>query len=47
MAWVTIETYWARSRRDVSEKWARNFTDYDVGTVDFRHKGMQVSRFCT
>jgi hypothetical protein len=44
---VTIETFWARSGQDASKKWARTFTDFDIGTVDFTHVGVQVSRKCT
>ena len=29
------------------EKGARTFTNFDVGTVYFRHMGMQVRRICT
>jgi hypothetical protein len=33
--------------RDASETRARTFTNFDVGTVHFRHMGVQVSRICT
>jgi hypothetical protein len=47
MVWVTIENFWLRSRQEAGKKRARTFTNFDVGTVDFRHMGMQVSRICT
>ena len=37
----------ARRGRDAGEKRARIFTNFDVGTVYFRHVGVQVSRICT
>ena len=44
---VTIENFWARRGRDAGETRARTFTNFDVGTVYFRHMGVQVSRICT
>ena len=44
---VTIENFWARCERDAGETRARTFTNFDVGTVYFRHMGVQVSRICT
>ena len=44
---VTIEKFWARRGRDAGETRARTFTNFDVGTVYFRHMGVQVSRICT
>jgi hypothetical protein len=55
---VTIENFWARCERDAGETRARRgrdagetrartFTNFDVGTVYFRHMGVQVSRICT
>jgi hypothetical protein len=44
---VTIENFWVRRERDAGETRARTFTNCDVGTVYFRHMGMQVSRICT
>jgi hypothetical protein len=44
---VTIENFWARRERDAGETRARTFTNFDVGTVYFRHMGVQVSRICT
>jgi len=43
-AWVTIEKFWARSGQELAEKWARTFTNFDRGAVDFWHMGVQVSR---
>ena len=37
----------ARCGQDVGETRRRTFTNFDVGTVDFRHMGVQVSRICT
>jgi hypothetical protein len=44
---VTIENFWARRGRDAGETRARTFTNFDRGTVDFRHMGVLVSRICT
>ena len=44
---VAIENFWVRCGQDVGEKWARTFTNFDVGTVYFRHMGVQVRRICT
>jgi len=44
---VTIENFWLRSGRDTGEKWARTFTNFDRGTVDFRHMGVLISRINT
>ena len=44
---VTIENFWARRGRDAGETRARTFTNFHVGTVYFRHMGVQVSRICT
>ena len=44
---VTIENFWARRGPDAGETRARTFTNFDVGTVYFRHMGVQVSRICT
>ena len=44
---VTIEKFWARSGRELGEKWARTFTNFDRGIVDFRHMGVLVSRIKT
>jgi hypothetical protein len=44
---VTIENFWARSGQEAGEKRARTFTNFDRGTVDFRHMGVLVSRICT
>jgi hypothetical protein len=44
---VTIENFWARSGRELGENWARTFTNFDRGTVHFRHMGVLVSRICT
>jgi hypothetical protein len=44
---VTIENFWARRGRDAGETRARTFTNFDRGTVHFRHMGVQVSRICT
>jgi hypothetical protein len=44
---VTIENFWARRGRDAGETRARTFANFDRGTVDFRHMGVQVSRICT
>ena len=44
---VTIENFWARRGRDAGETRARTFTNFDRGTVDFRHMGVQVSRMNT
>jgi hypothetical protein len=44
---VTIENFWARRERDAGETLARTFTNFNVGTVYFRHMGVQVSRICT
>jgi hypothetical protein len=46
-AQVTIENFWARRGRDAGETRARTLTNFDVGTVYFRHMGVQVSRICT
>ena len=42
--WVTIEKFWARSGQELGKKWARTFTNFERGTVDFWHMGVQVSR---
>jgi hypothetical protein len=42
--YYTIENFWARRGRDAGET---PFTNFDVGTVYFRHVGVQVSRICT
>jgi hypothetical protein len=47
MTRVTIEKFWVRSRRELGEKRERTFTNFDRGTVDFRHMGVQVSRIYT
>ena len=44
---VTIENFWARRGRDAGETRARTFTNFDRGTVYFRHMGVLVSRICT
>jgi hypothetical protein len=44
---VTIENFWARSGRELYENFLRTFTNFDRGTVDFRHMGVQVSRINT
>jgi len=44
---ITIEKFWARSGRELGEKRARTFTNFDRGTVDFWHMGVQVSRINT
>ena len=44
---VTIENFWARSGRELGENFLRTFTNFDRGTVDFRHMGVQVSRINT
>ena len=44
---VTIENFWARRGRDAGETRARTFTNFDGGTVYFRHMGVLVSRVCT
>ena len=31
----------------MGENFLRPFTNFDVGTVNFRHMGVQVSRICT
>ena len=41
---VTIEKFWARSGREVGEKWERTFTNFDRGNDYFRHLGVQESR---
>jgi hypothetical protein len=46
-AQVTIENLWARRERDAGETRARTFTNFDRGTVNFRHMGVLVSRICT
>ena len=46
-AQVTIENFLATRERDAGETRARTFTNFDVGTVYFRHMGVQVSRICT
>jgi hypothetical protein len=47
MVRVTIEKFWARNGRELGEKRARTFTNFDGGTVDFRHLGIQVSKINT
>ena len=44
---VTIENFWARSGRELGENFLRTFTNFDRGTVHFRHMGVLVSRICT
>jgi len=44
---VTIEIFWARSGQEMGKKRARTFTNFDRGTVDFWHMGVQVSRINT
>ena len=44
---VTIENFWARRERDAGETRARTFTNFDRGTVNFRHMGVLVSRIFT
>jgi hypothetical protein len=39
--------FWARSGRELGQNFLRTFTNFDVGTVYFRHMGVQVSRICT
>jgi len=39
---VTIENFWARHGQDAGEKRVRTFTHFGVGTVFFRHMGVQV-----
>jgi hypothetical protein len=46
-AHVTIEKFWARSRRDLEEKRARTFTNFYRGTVYFRNMEVLVSRINT
>jgi hypothetical protein len=45
--WVTIDKSWVRSGRELGEKQARTFTNFDRGTVDFKHMGVLVSRINT
>ena len=46
-ALLTIENFFETEFWELCENFVRNFTDLDVGTVSFRHMGVQVSRKCT
>ncbi len=43
-AQVTIEKFWARSRRELGKKRVRTFTNFHKGTVNLRNMGVFISR---